>query len=108
MSNEKKDEKIDMVMKDSEMWEFFADLYETNYWRALERWMFIQDATIVSALKSLDPMTSRTAIARNQGFLSGIWTLKSIVKDAHQKRLNRENGKNEESGGDGDPIYPEN
>lgn len=100
MTDEKKN---NLQMKDSEMDSLLAELQETKYWPAIERWVLINDINYSNSLKTFDPFTQQVLIARSQGFLSGIWSLKEYVSNNKKEADNRLKGNNNNE--DSSPSY---
>lgn len=90
------EKKTNAKMKDSEMDSLLAELQETKFWPAIERWILINDINYSNALKTLDPFSQQVLIARNQGFLSGIWALKEYVINKKKEADNKLKGINSE------------
>jgi hypothetical protein len=101
MTDEKK---ANLQMKDSEMDSLLAELQDTKYWPAIERWVLINDINYSNSLKTFDPFSQQVFIARSQGFLSGIWALKEYVLSKKKESDEKNSGKKKDEH-DPSPSY---
>jgi len=73
-----------------DMDDLLIGLIDTKYWNAIERFNRVKTLAVDYSLRSLDPNTQATIIARNQGSLVGLTCLEQYIKSLKEKRDKRE------------------
>ena len=84
---------IDMTPKEMEM--FLIDLYSTQYWQAIKRYIDARRKLVEDSLMTIDPFQHPTSMAKNQGIRLGLIDLEGAIIEAIDKRKKKENEQNQ-------------
>ncbi len=89
-TNEEKKRITIEEMTDNDMDDILVELYDTYFWRAMQRYNDYRKVIATSSLITLDPFKNPTIVARNQGILSGLVDLGDYIKKIKENRKKSE------------------